>query len=133
MTDYIYNEGTSAHRGVWHVVEGEIIYSDWAERSHKYKSDYFNETTITKFPAVEKAEAKAKVMCASFNTYSGEKGYVRVRLAEWEGRGGPSKPKKEHTIITKVATLNRKDTLVFEDPPFVPAPLCTRCKKKAGV
>jgi hypothetical protein len=133
MPDFIYNNGSYAHRGVWHVVEGEIEWEDVEERTATYKSDYFNETSITHYPKVERAIAKAKVMCPAFNSYENNKQPLRVVLYDYDHGGGSRKPLAEHRTIERTAKIRYNPSLVFENPEWVPAPLCSRCAKKAGL
>lgn len=115
---FVHNDGSYAHRGVWHMVKSAKVETVPA-RTTEYTSDYFNTHTVTHHP--EHEVHTVKTMC-------GQPPSIRTGGLAW-GRGG--RYKKYDTMTEKEETRKVNPPQYWPSDEIRPQPLCSRCAKKA--
>lgn len=125
--DFIYNEGSYAHRGVWHVTDNlEVKHFEASDiTEHGYGSRL--ERTIT--PAYE--VAKGDAICGQVDgMQTGSAVYSNLMYQSPDGstHRAPSGPDDILLIRRRAHRANYQRGL--DNPP---GPLCSRCEKKAGL
>lgn len=118
MTDYIYNEGTSGHRGVWHATE------DLEERVHpaKVREMAYSDRTY-RIETPEWSEFLGSPMCRQ--SWGGS----RFRTGGTTGGNWSNKPNADGVVVVRKRA--ERPNVVVSGPP--PAPLCSRCARKVGL
>lgn len=130
MIEYIYNDGTSAHRGVWHIAEGPVEIEEVPERVSEHEGK--NCKSITVYPAHKKYKVR-EVLCHQMPRYGwGTKNPYVIQAGgttysyAFCYREKPHKEPTEHKKVTQTLDWQYKQ----DD---MPSPLCSRCGRKAGV
>jgi hypothetical protein len=117
MYDFIANDGSYAHRGVWHITENLKVEDKPAETSTREWKPGHTVTYIRPAHTIYTGDA----IC-------GQVKGLREGGLDW---GRHSKDNTTITYRAKRANVLR-DALNVPDQ-FIPGPLCSRCAKKAGI
>lgn len=115
--DFIYNDGSAAHRGVWHVTDNLVVTQHPAEQRPFFggAAGYFDN------PAYETATGDA--ICGQRDRIkTGRMGYF---YSDW----------KKPVVDGKRVVRGRPERAMYlrDSADRPPMPLCSRCAKKAGV
>ncbi len=116
MLDFIYNEGSAAHRGVWHVTDNLDVK---VHEAHEESQTYRNVTFKHEYPKYE--VATGQFICGQ--------GTARTGRALGSYRAYTKEPVEG--VVTIPHTVHR--ALYQRGLDNVPEPLCSRCRKKAGL
>ena len=115
--DFIANEGTGAHRGVWHITDNltsKEIPAYTEDRDFGYGIyHYIHEFTI---------EYHGDAICGQIDNMEqgGYHGAIYKRNSPVEGE------------TKSIYRAKRADIVIGLDG-YIPGPLCSRCAKKAGI
>jgi hypothetical protein len=125
VTSFIFNQGSSGHRGVWHAVEGEVEIRTVEERVSDYTNSYRNVRSIHTYP--EHKEYSAKTMCSSFKSYSGKR-----KMTVRDEVSSPGYPRRTRAVLETVETTSKVKPCrcIAIEPPYTPEPLCYACRSK---
>jgi hypothetical protein len=120
MYDFIANDGSYAHRGVWHVTDNlEVKHYEASIEDRKWGD---NHTTRYIKPAHDVYTGDA--IC-------GQKDKMREGGLDWGRYSDGEDGVRVLTYRARRANVVR-DALTVPDQ-FIPGPLCSRCAKKAGI
>lgn len=119
LIDFIYNEGSSAHRGVWHVTDNADIKVTPAQ--DKTEPGYSGRPVRRIHP--EYRTIRGDAICGQVRCSTGGLDYGRYT---YESKGTPD----EVFVIKRRA---RRPNFVRTTCDKAPGPLCSRCARKAKV
>lgn len=120
MYDFIANDGSYAHRGVWHITDNlkvETFPAETTERS--WKAGH-----TVQYVKPEYTMYTGDAIC-------GQKDKMREGGLDWGRHREVSDTLTVITYRVKRANVIRDITTVPEQ--FIPGPLCSRCARKAGL
>lgn len=120
---FVYNDGSSAHRGVWHMVKDAKV-QVVEKKVTEYDSSYYNEKYINVHP--EHEVHTVTTMCGQ------PRAIVTGNRSKWPRNNWSRKPSAEHRDVERVVKYLPPQYWPA-GPEFPPQPLCSRCAKKAGV
>ena len=121
--DFINNDGSYAHRGVWHITDNltqEVV----PGRETSYVSTWRepNVTFVDIYP--EYIKYKGDAIC-------GQRDGITQGKTDWGSGKYSRKPDAGGRVVTRHRVI--RPDVVFGLDGYIPGPLCSRCAKKAGL
>ena len=117
--DFIANDGSYAHRGVWHITDN--LQETFVPASTETRESRWSETGTLTYIKPEHTVYTGDAIC-------GQKRKMREGGLDW-GRYS-----KDHSTLTyRVKRANVIKDITTVPDQFIPGPLCSRCARKAGL
>lgn len=119
MLDFIYNEGSSGHRGVWHVTDNLSV------QTYKALDETEASTAggrLIRRVHPEYAIATGDAICGQVNCRTGGLDYGKYH---YENKDTP-----EEVLVVASRSARSNYQRGLDNPP---GPLCSRCEKKANI